>query len=204
MLMTGMKGKSGTCRVTEKEPISAATDSIRVYLEGGTSPTLKESLVLLSGCLHMTKLSRRHTMKMTERATMFHTAVPPCTAKTLNARISSPAREPCVCRFHHPKQLLRENRTFTSRTRICEAFGAPTEDRGAHVDRETREFGRLGVVREQQGLEAESFLQTWQHVHTGVTVAQLRLLRRARHHQAGPLRLVSEPKRAPSCFITAF
>lgn len=32
-------------------------------------------------------------MKMTVRATMFHTALPPCTANTLNTKISSPARE---------------------------------------------------------------------------------------------------------------
>lgn len=44
----------------------------------------------------MTKTSRRHTMKMMVSATMFHTALPPCTANTLNARISSPAREACV------------------------------------------------------------------------------------------------------------
>lgn len=92
--------------------MSAETESTRVYPEG-PRPTLKESLVLLCGCLHMTKVSRRDTMKMTVSATTFHAAVPPCTAKMLNARISSPAREP----WHYfPLQALRENRTFTSIT----------------------------------------------------------------------------------------
>lgn len=52
---------------------------------------MKESLVLLSGCLQMMKTSRRHTAKITPRAVRFHTAVPPCTASILNARTSVPA-----------------------------------------------------------------------------------------------------------------
>lgn len=56
----------------------------------GRSWTLKESLVLLSGCLQMMKVSRRHTAKIRLRAAMFHTAVPPCTASMLNARMRVP------------------------------------------------------------------------------------------------------------------
>lgn len=51
---------------------------------------MKESLVLLSGCLQMMKVSRRHTVKIRPRAVMLHAAVPPCTASTLNARMSVP------------------------------------------------------------------------------------------------------------------
>lgn len=53
--------------------------------------TLKESFVLLSGCLQMMKVRRRHTMKMTVRSMMFHVAKPPCTASILNTRINVPA-----------------------------------------------------------------------------------------------------------------
>lgn len=93
--------------------MSAAAGRTRVYPGGGPPPTLKESLVLLSGCLHMTKPSRRHATKMTVSATMFHAAAPPCTAKTLNARISSPAREPRAWFLRHPggsRTVNRQNR----------------------------------------------------------------------------------------------
>lgn len=53
-----------------------------------SNPTLKKSFVLFSGCLQMTKTKRRHTMKMTMRATRFQTAASPYTASTLNAKIS--------------------------------------------------------------------------------------------------------------------
>ena len=51
---------------------------------------MKESLVLLSGCLPMTTVMIMQTRKSRVRATMLHTAMPPCTASTLNTKTSVP------------------------------------------------------------------------------------------------------------------
>lgn len=59
---------------------------------------MKESLVLLCGCLEMMNTRPRQTMNRTLRATMFHHAAPPCTARMLKVRISSPAKVEKVMR----------------------------------------------------------------------------------------------------------
>lgn len=56
---------------------------------------------------------------------------------------------------------------------------APTHERGTDVDGETRQRGRLGVVGENQSLEADPLLHTRQVANTGDAdvIALLRLLR---------------------------
>lgn len=44
---------------------------------------------------------------------------------------------------------------------------APTHEGGTDVDGETRQCGRLGVVGENQSVEAEHLLHTRQEAHTG-------------------------------------
>lgn len=75
---------------------------------------MKESLVLLSGCLQMINVRKRHNMKMALRAKMFHMASPPCTARMLNARINSPAGQQVIRLF--PVKLNCWTLTLTSCT----------------------------------------------------------------------------------------
>lgn len=75
-------------------------------------------------------------------------------------------------------------------------FILPTQGGGTDVDSEAGQCGWLGVVWEQQGLEAEPLLHTGQDTHTGDTdaVAQLQLLLGTGHliHQTGLLGLVPD------------
>lgn len=61
---------------------------------------------------------------------------------------------------------------------VCGSL-APTHERGTDVDGETRQRGRLGVVRENQSLEAEPLLHARQEAHAGDAdvIALFRLLR---------------------------
>ena len=52
--------------------------------------TVKESLVLLWGCLPTMKVRKQHAAKMTARTMRFRAATPPFTASMLNSRISTP------------------------------------------------------------------------------------------------------------------
>lgn len=73
---------------------------------------------------------------------------------------------------------------------------APTNERGADVDGEARQRGRLRVVGEQKGVEAESLLHAGQDAHTGGTdvIALFHFLLGICHliHQTGLLRLIPD------------
>lgn len=73
---------------------------------------------------------------------------------------------------------------------------APTDERGADVDGEARQRGRLRVVGEQKGVEAESLRHAGQDAHAGGTdvIALFHFLLGICHliHRTGLLRLIPD------------